>query len=115
LGGPQSRSGRYGEKKNLELPGIEPNSSVVQPLASRYADCAIPATIFVQYYYSIFFRMEEFVKVKYSLENHDVKFISYVFPQNKTLRKEILHFGVACPKAKWLKMKLANMKQRFTS
>jgi hypothetical protein len=32
LGGPQSRSGRFGE-----------DPSVVQPVASRYTDCAIPA------------------------------------------------------------------------
>jgi hypothetical protein len=33
-GGPQSLSGRYGEKKNLfPIQGIEPDSSAIQPIA----------------------------------------------------------------------------------
>jgi hypothetical protein len=45
LGGPQSRSGRYGEVKIFfTVPGFElPLSLVVQPVASRYTDWAIPA------------------------------------------------------------------------
>jgi hypothetical protein len=33
LGGPQSRSRPCGEEKNLALPGIEPGSSIPQPVA----------------------------------------------------------------------------------
>jgi hypothetical protein len=41
LGGPQSQSGRRGEKKKaLTLPGIELDLSVFQSVASRYTDCA---------------------------------------------------------------------------
>jgi hypothetical protein len=44
LGGPQSRSERYGEVKMFTLPGLElPLSLVVQSVASRYTDWAIPA------------------------------------------------------------------------
>jgi hypothetical protein len=36
------------EKKTfLILPGLELDPSVVQPLASRYTDCAIPAPVFL--------------------------------------------------------------------
>jgi hypothetical protein len=43
LGGPQSRSGQYGEVKIFTLPGLElPLPLVVQPVASRYTDWAIP-------------------------------------------------------------------------
>jgi hypothetical protein len=40
LGGPQSRSGRYGEVKFFfTLPGFElPLPLIVQPIASRYTD-----------------------------------------------------------------------------
>jgi hypothetical protein len=37
LGGPQNRFERRGKEKNLALPGLELNSSAVQPVASRYA------------------------------------------------------------------------------
>jgi hypothetical protein len=45
LDGPQSRSGRRGEKKYLAPPPGDSNSepSAVHPVASRYTDCAIPA------------------------------------------------------------------------
>jgi hypothetical protein len=44
LGGPQSRSGRYGEVKNFDPTGTRtPAPLVVQPVASRYTDWAIPA------------------------------------------------------------------------
>jgi hypothetical protein len=44
LGGPQSRSARRGEEKILDPTGTRiPTSSVVQPVASRYTDYAIPA------------------------------------------------------------------------
>jgi hypothetical protein len=44
LGWPQSRSGRYGEVKFFTLPGLElPLPLVVQPVAIRYTDWAIPA------------------------------------------------------------------------
>jgi len=39
LGGPQSRSGRV--RKTSTPPGFDPRT--VQPVASRYTDCAIPA------------------------------------------------------------------------
>jgi hypothetical protein len=39
LGGPQSRSGQV--QKILPLPGFDPRN--VQPVASRYTDCSIPA------------------------------------------------------------------------
>jgi len=39
LGGPQGRSGRV--QKILPPPGFDPLT--VQPVASRYTDCAIPA------------------------------------------------------------------------
>jgi hypothetical protein len=39
LGGPQSRSGRYGEVKNFTLSGLELSLPlVVQPVASRSTD-----------------------------------------------------------------------------
>jgi hypothetical protein len=40
LGGPQSRSGRRGEDNILDS---NSDPSVVQPVASRYTDCDIPA------------------------------------------------------------------------
>jgi hypothetical protein len=41
LGGPQSRSERYGEVKIFTLLGLElPAPLVVQPVASRYTDWA---------------------------------------------------------------------------
>jgi hypothetical protein len=44
LGGPQSRSGRFGEEKILDPTWTgTPTPSVVQPVASRYTDYAIPA------------------------------------------------------------------------
>jgi hypothetical protein len=44
LGGHQSRSGRGIEEKNSQSPpGIEPRSSDLQPVASRYTDWAMPA------------------------------------------------------------------------
>jgi hypothetical protein len=39
LDGPQSRSGRCGEAKNLfPLPDINPDSSVIKPVARFYTD-----------------------------------------------------------------------------
>jgi hypothetical protein len=47
LGGPQSRSGRYGEVNIFDPPGLElPPSLIVQPVASRSTDWAIPAPLF---------------------------------------------------------------------
>jgi hypothetical protein len=44
LDGPQSRSGRYGEVKIFYPTGTRtPTPSIVQPVASRYTDWAIPA------------------------------------------------------------------------
>jgi hypothetical protein len=43
LGGPQSRSRRHGEVIILDPTGTRTPTSVVQPVASRYTDCAIPA------------------------------------------------------------------------
>jgi hypothetical protein len=46
LDGPQSRSGRFGEEKILDPTGTRiPDPSVVQLVASRYTDYAIPAPI----------------------------------------------------------------------
>jgi hypothetical protein len=49
LGGPQSRSRRGGEENILVPPG-DSNSdpSVVQPVASRYTDCATRAQNFIE-------------------------------------------------------------------
>jgi hypothetical protein len=45
LGGPQSRSGRYGEVKIFDPTGTRtPAPLVVQPVASRYTDWAIQAS-----------------------------------------------------------------------
>jgi hypothetical protein len=65
LGGPQSRAGRFGEEKILD-------PSVVQPIASRYTDCAIPAhpkddvivrnvTILIEIWSKWFFRSDTWV------------------------------------------------------
>jgi hypothetical protein len=55
LGGPQSRSGRYGEVKIFYPTGLElPLPLVVQPVASRYTDWAIPAHWTGRKYISIF-------------------------------------------------------------
>jgi hypothetical protein len=44
LGGPQSRSGRYGEVNIFDPTGTRtPAFPVVQPVASHYNDWAIPA------------------------------------------------------------------------
>jgi hypothetical protein len=44
LGGPQNWSGRLGEEKILDRIGAQnSNSSVIQPIASRYTNCAILA------------------------------------------------------------------------
>jgi hypothetical protein len=48
LGEPQSRSGRYGEVKMFTLRVLElPSPLVIQPVASRYTDWAIPAPNFL--------------------------------------------------------------------
>jgi hypothetical protein len=54
LNGPQNRSGRGGEKKNLAFTGIwTPNPQPSSPVASRYTDCAIPAPpSFLSYFVS---------------------------------------------------------------
>jgi hypothetical protein len=47
LGGLQSRSGRRGEEKFFDLAGDSNfDPSVIQPVASRYTDCAIQAPSF---------------------------------------------------------------------
>jgi hypothetical protein len=43
LGGTQSRSGRHGEKPFYSTGTGTPTHSIVQPVASRYTDYAIPA------------------------------------------------------------------------
>jgi hypothetical protein len=44
LGRPQSRSGRRAEEKVLDLTGTRNSDPwVVQPVASLYTECAIPA------------------------------------------------------------------------
>jgi hypothetical protein len=49
LGGPQSRSGRYGEVNIFTLPGFELSPPlVVQPVASRYTDWAMVVE-FIEY------------------------------------------------------------------
>ena len=45
MGGPQGRSGQV--RKMLHTPGFGPRT--VQPVASRYADCAYPAIKFNWY------------------------------------------------------------------
>jgi hypothetical protein len=51
LGGPQSRSGRYEELKIFYPTGTRtPPPRVVQPIASRYTDWAIPASVFLYKY-----------------------------------------------------------------
>jgi hypothetical protein len=45
LGGPQSRSGRYGEVKIRDPSGLELRPLGHQPVASRYTDCATAAVI----------------------------------------------------------------------
>jgi hypothetical protein len=48
MGGSQNWFGRRGEEKILVLPGLELRHSVVQPVAIRCIDCAIPVPIFVR-------------------------------------------------------------------
>jgi hypothetical protein len=43
LGGPQGQSGWFGEEKILDPTRTRTPTSVVQPVVSRYTDCAIPA------------------------------------------------------------------------
>jgi hypothetical protein len=49
LSGPQNRSGRRGEEKIIDPPGIQnptpPPPPVVHPIASRYTDRAIPTPL----------------------------------------------------------------------
>jgi hypothetical protein len=48
--GPQSRSGRRREKF-LPYRDSNSNPSVVQPVASRYTDCAIPAPVLADIFF----------------------------------------------------------------
>jgi hypothetical protein len=51
LGGPQSRSGQYGEVKILDPTGTRtPDFSVVQPIASCYTDYATATHTTVEYF-----------------------------------------------------------------
>ena len=56
LGGPQGRSGRV--RKIYPPPGFDPRT--VQPVASRYTDCAFPATgnLEVLFFYLVLNEME---------------------------------------------------------
>jgi hypothetical protein len=59
LGGPQSRSGRYGEVKIFYPSGTQtPAPPVVQPVASRYTNWAIPAPLYKPG--GLFFRVKLF-------------------------------------------------------
>jgi hypothetical protein len=50
LGGPQSRSGPYGEVKLFDPTGTRtPAPLVIQPVASRYTDWAIPTPLKLRY------------------------------------------------------------------
>jgi hypothetical protein len=52
LGGPQIRSGRLGEEKILDRTGTRNSDpSVLQPVASRYTDYAIPALHTLNYFW----------------------------------------------------------------
>jgi hypothetical protein len=63
LSGPQSRSGRRGENS---WPYRDSNSdlSVVQPIASRYTDCAILAPAPPEYYHLSQFESVQYLKRK---------------------------------------------------
>jgi hypothetical protein len=82
LGGPQSRSGRFGEEKIL-APYRDSNSdpSLVQPIVSRYTDCATPAPYVYKVMVNIsrnggFYGCKDYSRV---CTINDVRFLYFLF------------------------------------